>query len=338
MSWVVIASIAVIALVIAVAIYLTFKFYSTTVDYTHWTQNDRGYRRTLTGRGFILDPEEFVVKGDHAPRIEFPAIDPATGGRKSMALMDRKSGRISLRPHICTPLPFRCHTADDHAIMAEARVQFKLDVKKMKFVHHWQDMFGAALEQRIQSALRAEVGQLEDQQLRKKLNDVEDGALRRLRFAEENGDEEHEDGYALGVKFIGVTFDYTPGDYAPSQQAQMVMGGDAPMMAVAASGDGATPAAPVGVRHAVRVGPMSLTPQQIDKLADQFETKTPHSTAALLTLMEMQTRQNIAEALAGSGQLVVVTPQDLGLAGASVHGQMIERLRAQSSPPGSNGA
>jgi hypothetical protein len=34
-------------------------------------------------------------------------------------------------------------------------------------------------------------------------------------------------------------------------------------------------------------------------------------------MLDMQTRQNIAEALAASGQLVVVTPQEFGLVGAA---------------------
>jgi hypothetical protein len=55
----------------------------------------------------------------------------------------------------------------------------------------------------------------------------------------------------------------------------------------------------------------------LDLLADVFKGRDPASTQALLAMLEMQTRQNIAEALAGSGQLVVVTAQELGLASAT---------------------
>jgi hypothetical protein len=42
----------------------------------------------------------------------------------------------------------------------------------------------------------------------------------------------------------------------------------------------------------------------------------------------MQTRQNIAEALAASGQLIVMTPQELGLMGAVAGREGSVRTRA----------
>jgi hypothetical protein len=42
----------------------------------------------------------------------------------------------------------------------------------------------------------------------------------------------------------------------------------------------------------------------------------------------MQTRQNIAEALAASGQLLVLTPQELGLIGAAAQRDAMARRAA----------
>ncbi len=139
----------------------------------------------------------------------------------------------------------------------------------------------------------------------------------------------HEAGIALGVRFHGVSFTYTA---ATEYAAQVALVGAPSVASAIAAGEGApgATAAPVRVA-AARPGALSLTPQQLDKLADQFRTQTPQSTAALLAILEMQTRQNIAEALAASGQLIVVTPQELGLAGATVQGQVLSRVtqRAQ---------
>ena len=53
-----------------------------------------------------------MVKGPTAPHIEFVALDPATGGRRTVKLIDPNTGAINLRPHYCAPLPFEAVTAD----------------------------------------------------------------------------------------------------------------------------------------------------------------------------------------------------------------------------------
>lgn len=316
-------SVGVILLALILA-YLIWKFYTTRVDFTYMTHNDQGFKRSLRGRGFIIHPEEFIVRGPNAPRVEFVALDPATGQRKLTPLLNRQTGQINLRPQFCVPLPFSAITADDHPVVVEARVQFSLDRDKLYFVYNVQD-FGLALETRIQSAIRAEVGLREDQQLRAGLHEVEEGAIRRLRKAEEDGDEAHEMGIALGAKFHGASFTYTAAaDYAVAATGAGPAGVGAAPGAVA--GEGGAPALLERMRMQTRAGALSLTPQQIDKLADQFRSQTPQSIAAFLAVLEMQTRQNIAEALAASGQLIVVTPQELGLAGATVQGQMLARV------------
>lgn len=319
------------ALLVLVIAYLVWKFYQTRVDFTYMTHNDQGFKQALKGRGVLLDPEEFIVRGPNAPKLEFVALDPATGARKLAPLLNQKTGAINLRPQFCVPLPFSATTADDHSIVVEARVQFSLNRDKMFFVYNVQD-FGLALETRIQSAIRAEIGKREDQQLRAGLGEVEEGAVKRLRQAEDDGDEAHEAGIALGVRFHGVSFSYKSAEaFAAS--------GAIPGMAAPIAGEAGAAGVVAPQRSQARAGALSFTPQQLDKLADQFRTQSPQSTAALLAMLEMQTRQNIAEALASSGQLIVVTPQELGLAGATVQGQVLSRHEAHvaaapaSAPP-----
>ncbi len=86
---------------------------------------------------------------------------------------------------------------------------------------------------------------------------------------------------------------------------------------------------------------LALRPQQLDQIGDVFNKRDPASTAALLALLEMQTRQNIAEALAASGQLIVVTPQELGLVGDVAQREALLRGRPASAarePPVANGS
>jgi hypothetical protein len=323
MNWVQIAGWGLVALVLA---YLVWKFYQTQADFTYMTHNDRGFKRALKGRGFILDPEEFIVRGSSAPKIEFVALDPSTGQRKMTPLLDQRSGRVNLRPQYCVPMPFAATTEEGHAVVVTSRVQFSLNRDKMFFVYHVQD-FATALETRIQSAVRAEVGKRTDEKLRAGLREVEDGALKTLRQAEEDGDEEHEMGIALGVKFHSVSFEFTT-----AKNFARGLGGAAAAVEGQAPGEGALAAvATLGATGAARVGPLSIDPLDMDAIADQFseQRRSPASTAAFLALVELQVRQNIAEALAGSGQLIVLTPQELGLTGADAVQHL---LRARPAP------
>ncbi len=52
----------------------------------------------------------------------------------------------------------------------------------------------------------------------------------------------------------------------------------------------------------------------------------------LLAILEMQTRRDIAEALARKGQLVVVTAQELGLAGAATQMEALRKAAAPVAP------
>lgn len=332
-TWIAIVQTVGAVLLALLLLYVVWKFYHTRIDFTYMTHDDRGFKRALKGRGVIWDPEEFIVKGPGAPRIEFVALDPASGQRKMTPLLDPRNGAVNLRPQYCVPMPFHAVTADNHKIMAEVRVQFSLNRERMFFVYHMQD-FALSLETRIQSAIRAEVGKRQDEQLRGALHEVEAGAVQRLRRGEEEGDEAHEPGVALGVNFHTVSFTYTAADeFAPEAFAPALMAPGAPAAAAPRGAEAAVAAE--RARAIMRsVGPLALKPQQLDQLADVFRGRDAESTAAILTLLDMQTRQNIAEALAASGQLMVLTPQELGFVGAAA---VREALAARRAPPAANG-
>jgi hypothetical protein len=314
-------------ILLAGAVYIVTRYYEARYDRTYMTQNERGFKRALEGKVVLWDHEENVVRGPTAPHIEFVALDPASGARRMVKLMDPRTGAINLRPHYCAPLPFEAVTADAHKVLVDARVQFSLNRALLKHVYEIQE-FSLAMESRIQSAFRAEIGKRQDEELRASLQDVERGAVERLRRDEEEGDEAGEPGMALGVRFHTANFTYTqPDEFA------------APLGTALALPAGATPEQQATLRAAARgQGVLTLRPQQIDQLADVFKNRDPAATAAILAMLDMQTRQNIAEALAASGQLVVVTPQEFGLVGAAAvreaaRGRALADAASATSPP-----
>jgi len=318
-----IAVATIVAIMLAVALFcIVTRYFEARYDRTYMTHDERGFKRALAGKVVLWDWEESVVRGPTAPHIEFVALDPATGGRRMIKLLDPRTGSINLRPQYCAPLPFEATTADSHKVLVEARVQFSLNRELLKHVYEIQE-FGLALDTRIQSAFRAEIGKRRDEELRAALHAVERGAIEQLRRAEEEGDEAGEPGMALGVRFHTSSFSYSQPDEfaAPTLGGAIVPGGGTPEQQVAAR----------AFAHAQ--GVLALRPQQIDLLADAFKGRDPASTSAILSLLDMQTRQNIAEALAASGQLVVLTAQELGLFGAAAQRDALTRSRASSDPP-----
>lgn len=304
----IIALVVVSVLLIAALAYIWRNYYEGRHDRTYMTHDDTGFKRGIKGKTVLWDPEETVVKGPEGPRIEFVAVDPATGGRRLQQLLDPKTGSLNLRPQYCAPLPFEAITADSHKINVDARVQFSINRDLLKHVYEIQD-FAMAIETRIHSAYRAEIGKRKDEVLRAQIHEVERNVIEHLRTAEAEGDEKGEPGMALGVTFHTASFTFTqPDEFAV---AGLSLPGGVP----------ATPEAAAAIERARAIarsqGVLALRPQQLDQLADTFVGRDPGSTAALLALLEMQTRQNIAEALASSGQLLVLTPQELGLVGAA---------------------
>ncbi len=316
-------------ILLAIIFYVWSRYYEARYDLTYMTQDDRGFRRAIEGKVVLWDYEENVVRGPTAPHVEFVALDPTTGGRRMVKLMDSRTGAINLRPHYCAPLPFEAMTADSHKVLVDARVQFSLNRALLKHVYEIQE-FSLALESRIQSAFRAEIGKRNDEDLRASLQEVERGAIERLRRDETEGDEAGEPGMALGVRFHTANFTYSqPDEFAASAPATL---------ASASLPANATPEQQAAARALARAaGVLSLRPQQIDQLADVFKNRDPAALSALMTLLDMQTRQNIAEALAASGQLLVLTPQELGLIGAAAQRDALARRVAPAPGPVPNG-
>lgn len=326
LNWAIAVAVGVVVLIGLV--FVMRRYYETRHDLTYMTHDERGFKRALKGKGVLWDFEESIVRGPHAPQVGFVALDSATGERKNARLLDPRTGALNLRPQYCAPRPFPAVTFDGHTVLVDARVQFSLNRDLLRHVYEVQD-FGQVLETRIHAAFRAEIGKRNDEDLRATLQTVERAVLDYLRQEERNGDEAGEQGMAIGVNFHTVNFTYSQPD---------AFSGDAAAQALA--GAGATAEQLAAARAAARTqGVLALRPQQLDQLGDVFKHRDAGSTTALLALLDMQTRQNIAEALAASGQLVVLSPQELGLLGAGAQREAVLRRAAEAGAgaPAANG-
>jgi len=328
MFWIIVLGVIAAIGLIGLVAYAWVRYFVARTDRTFMTHDEHGFRRALTGRGVLWDFEEGIVKGEGAPRVEYVALDPATGGRRTGRLLDPKTGSVNLRPQYCVPLPFFATTADAHKMVVEARVQFSLNRDLLKYVYQLED-FGLALETRIQSAFRAEIGKRPDEDLRASLHAVETAVVEHLRKAERDGDEVGEAGMALGVNFHAASFSYS--DAEDAHGAPLALMSAAPAMLGAPGLDVGAAAVTDRARALPRSqGVLALRPQQLDQLADVFKNRDPAAAQGLLAMLEMQTRQNIAEALSVSGQLVVLTAEEVGLSGALTQQDRVARVLARA--------
>lgn len=308
-----IAAIVGVLLLVAFLGYAASRFYIVRADRTYMVHDETDYRRALKGWGFIWDPLESKVKGPTASMLEFPSYSYSEDKRVTRYLRDQKTGAINLKPHFCVPPKFRVLSADNHEFQIEVQVQFSLNRDLLRYTYKLEN-FGDALVIRILEAFRAEIGKRRDEQVRADVGLISQGAIARLRQAELDGDEEKEQGMALGVTYHTASFTFK--EVRPDSEL------DEAILSVAAGPATAESEQRVnllgGVRRQLRSqGVATIRPQDLDALGDVFLTRPLCATEAVLTVLELQTRQNIAEALAASGHLVVVTGQELGLTGAS---------------------
>lgn len=309
----VIAAIVGALLLVAFLAYAASRFYIVRADRTYMVHDETDYRRALKGWGIIWDPLESKVKGPTASRLEFPSYSYSDDKPCIRHLRDQKTGAVSLKPHYCVPPKFRVLSADNHDFQIDVQVQFSLNRDLLRYTYKLES-FGDALVIRVQEAFRAEIGQRKDEQVRADVGVISQGVIARLRQAERDGDEETEEGMALGVTYHTASFTFK--EIRPDSEL------DEAILSVASGPATAESEQRVnllgGVRRQLRSqGVATIRPQDLDALGDVFVGRSFCATEAVLAILELQTRQNIAEALAASGHLVVVTGQELGLTGAS---------------------
>lgn len=300
-------SIVIGVLAVLIALYLIGRFHIVPEDETFMIRDwDNDFKYPLKkGPNLLLDPRERVIKGAKQPRFEFPSRDgadnPITGH-----LCDNRTGKLNLKPQFCAP-SLIANTNEPRRMRVDAWVQFRADRPRVGDVHALGHNFGRAMVKRIESAFRTEFAGRKDEKVREDEREIQEAVLKRLLDLEKTK--------PLGVVFENIDFDF--------KEERMSFRGGAPSALGAASEDGVRPIAAPGQ------GVAFMHFEDFDAIMNLFPTE--ERTQALLFILEMQTRRDIAAALANSGQLVVVTAQELGLTSAAVQ---LDAMKAEMRPPG----
>ncbi len=264
-------------------IYRAVRTYDAGAHATFITVKNGDFFGALRAPMTIWNPSVKVLKDKHAPEITFITHDASGTDYFEKSLVNRRTGEISLRVHICAPRPFISRTSDKKQLRIKTRIAFQLDVERIQ-IPTQITAFGAALGARVENLFDNAIGEHEDQEVFAKQTEIEARVLRQLQDIEFPPDPTHPNGMPLGIKVYEATFSYEP---------------------VSTAGPGAGDGATRGV--------MAYAKDDLDDLADMLEKADPKTVETLMRMLELQTRQNIVELLCKSGGLVAFTAQELGL-------------------------
>ncbi len=308
--------ISVIVFTLVVARILLSKFITVINNKTTYilvTMN--GFSRTLEHTEFLWNPFEWVLKRGAAPDWSFKFWDEEGKGIVERSLLDKKTGCVDLR--IQQPqFKFNASLKDQHNVSGFVEVQFKLDSKLIKNTLKVAD-FGPMLTNHVLSALCEELGEYTEPEIRNNIKAIQTNALNKLK--EELVDKEVQNSTRreasetaqLGVIFEKLTCHIEEAGVSEHTSAARRPGDPAFLTA------------------------MSFTAQELSYYRNQFlgdekpQGVTPEAlqmaNAAVLQILEMHTRLQIAKALVQSGHLVILSADELGLSGNIL---LREKMRA----------
>ena len=288
----ILASVAALLLLIGlgVLIYRTTRTFDANPNHTYVIQSNGDIMGALREPVTLWNPSMSVLRDKDAPEISFPARRQKTDEIYMRSLVDRRTGRIALTVNTCTPRPFLSTTFDGHQLEITANVVFRLDAERIH-IPSQLDNFGATLSDRIINLFDNEISKLRDEEVRAHQTEIEQKITRTLREIELNIDEELIAGMPLGIKVYEANFSFR--DLVRDKERLA---------------DAAGTTAEGGV-----IGPIWMDPTRIDRLADTLASRPSEVRAAVMRMIELQTRQNIIETICKSGGLVAFTAKELGL-------------------------
>jgi hypothetical protein len=303
-------------------------------DETYLIRSPEGRIQTLTADMKVRPEDPRIVQFQNRKQLRFPVYNPHFNALSHDRLVT-DTGAISLRIHTTTPFPFTAVTNDGHTVTVTPSVSFGVDPARVTDLARLGD-FGDQFERRIRSAFSGAIGRRKDEQLRDSHHQIETEVTDELAGVEAGTEAL---GVPLGITVFEARFSYRDGAALPSE---VVIASDpdsttgTPLSPTDAAGNATASPQRVALAPAASPsesaalgsetpGAMQFLGTDLDKLLDQFRDRSPEQIATLLSLMEMQTRQNIVSMLSKSGGLVVFSARELGLAGNPV---LQERLSA----------
>jgi hypothetical protein len=275
-----------------------------------------GFSRTLTSPVFLWNPLEWVLKGKkNAPDWSFTSFDEEENKPIEKSLLDLKTGKVDLR--LQQP-KFRFHASskNQHTVSGFVDVQFRLEQDLIKHTLKVAD-FGRVLTNRVLGALREELGEYEDKAIRSNLKTIQTDALKKLKqdvTVRKEHDPDTSDGHSAGQ--LGVIF-YDLNCYIEEAGSAE---------SAAKQGEPDNPAAFTA---------MHFKAEKLSLIRNDFLGNQPPvgealqlANNAVLKILEMHTRQQIANSIGQSGQLVILSTDDLGMSGNAL---LREKMRAMVS-------
>jgi hypothetical protein len=302
--------IEIVAIVIAVLIGLLLFFlvyraartYDAGAHATFITTKHGDFYGALRKPMTIWDPSIKVLRERHAPDLTIMTSD-ASGQYFEKALVNRRTGEISLRVHTCAPRPFVCRTSDKRQLLVKAKVSFQLDIDRIQ-IPTQMEAFGATFGARVENLFDNAIGEHEDQEVFAKQSEIEAKILRQLQDIEFPADPTHPSGMPMGVKVYEAMFSYEPANRALNKDPAN--------------------------------GPMAFDNEHLDDIVDMVEKADPKAVEVLMRMLEMQTRQNIVQMLCRSGGMVAFTASELGLSDYAVprqkHGVNVMKPQTAITP------
>ena len=200
-----------VLLLVLICVRMLLRQYLTVVkdEYTYIMYNVNGFSRTLYSSGFYFSLFEWILKGRDAPDLSVSGYDEEGNKTKKKYLLDPKTGRVDLRKQLLR-YKFDASSADQHKLSGFVDVLFRIDREALSDTIKIAG-FGDILKNRVLSVLREILGEQNDNDIRRKLNDLQNTALARLeaQAKEERGEassgvdkSKHAN---LGVVFLGLT-------------------------------------------------------------------------------------------------------------------------------------
>ena len=310
-------------------------------DDTYLVRGPDGRIHALSADMKVKVDDPRIVQFQHRQHLRFPVYDPRFNSLTHDHLVT-DAGAISLRIHTTTPFPFTAVTNDGHVVTVTPSVSFCVNRDRVTDLARLGD-FGDQFERRIRSAFSGAIGRRKDEQLRESHHEIEREVTEELAGMESGtGDL----GVPLGVSVFEARFSYRDGSTLPSDVvvAPNAMPSDGGAIGTDAAGEAtlapqrvalaqAAQSGDAGSRAIETPGAMQFLGTELDKLLDQFRDRSPEQIAALLSLMEMQTRQNIVSMLSKSGGLVVFSAKELGLEGNQALTERLNEMAAETGEP-----
>jgi hypothetical protein len=311
-------------------------------DDTYLVRGPDGRIHALTADMKVKVDDPRIVQFQHRQHLRFPVYDPRFNSLAHDHLVT-DAGAISLRIHTTTPFPFTAVTNDGHLVTVTPSVSFCVNRDRVTDLARLGD-FGDQFERRIRSAFSGAIGRRKDEQLRESHHEIEREVTEELAGMESGtGDL----GVPLGVSVFEARFSYRDGSTLPTEVVvppSAMTPDSGASLNEGTGGDTTVPpqrialaqAAPLGdtaSRNVETPGAMQFLGTELDKLLDQFRDRSPEQISALLSLMEMQTRQNIVSMLSKSGGLVVFSAKELGLEGNQALTDRLSAMAAETEEP-----